>query len=92
MAVSLRRRSILHFSTGAVLVAQAALAAVRTTAGIQGSGFQLFAAIGPITAVGSGSISVGGIDYSTAAAWIDVNLWHPTPVLGEPIEVDWGTR
>lgn len=76
MAVSLRRRQALQiFATTALLVV-AALGAVRTTAGIQGSGVRVFAAIGPVTAVGSGGVSVGGVDYSTSGARVDID-GHP---------------
>ena len=57
MAVSLRRRKVLQIFATAVLLVVAALGAVRTTAGIQGSGVRVFAAIGPITAVGSGGVT-----------------------------------
>lgn len=73
MAVLLRRKSVLHFSATAVLVALAALGTVRSTAGIQGSGLRAFAAIGPITTLGSGSVSVGGVDYSTAGSQINID-------------------
>ena len=73
MAVLLRRTSVLHFSAIAVLVVVAALAAVRTTAGIQGSGLRAFAAIGPITTLGGGTVTVGGVDYSTGGAQINID-------------------
>jgi hypothetical protein len=76
MAVSLRRRKILQIFATAVLLLVAALGAVRTTAGIQGSGVRVFAAIGPITAVGSGGVTVGGVDYSTSGARVDID-GHP---------------
>jgi hypothetical protein len=73
MSVSLRSKSVLHISATVLLVAVAALGAVRTTAGIQGSGIRMFAAVGPITAAGSGSVVVGGVEYSTAGAQVDVD-------------------
>lgn len=76
MAVPLRRKSVLQLSATAVLVVLAALAAVRSTAGIQGSGLRAFAAIGPITTLGSGTVTVGGVDYSTAGAQINID-GHP---------------
>ena len=76
MAVLLRRKSVLRFSATAVLVALAALGTVRSTAGIQGSGLRAFAAIGPITTLGNGSVSVGGVDYSTAGAQVNID-GHP---------------
>jgi SanA protein len=30
--------------------------------------------------------------FALTRAWLDVNLFRPTPVLGEPIPVDWDTR
>ena len=76
MAVSLRPRSVLQILATAVLLVVAALGAVRTTAGIQGSGVREFAAIGPITALGSGGVTVGGVDYSSSGARIDID-GHP---------------
>lgn len=76
MAVSLRRRSVLQTFATAVLLVVAALGAVRTTAGIQGSGLRVFAAIGTITAVGSGGVTVGGVDYSTSGARVNID-GHP---------------
>ncbi len=76
MALPLRRKSVLQLSATAALVVLAALAAVRSTAGIQGSGLRAFAAIGPITALGSGTVTVGGVDYSTGGAQIDID-GHP---------------
>ena len=73
MSVSLRGKSVLQVSATAVLVALAALGAVRTSAGIQGSGIKAFAAIGPITSAGSGSVVVGGVEYSTSGAQVDVD-------------------
>jgi hypothetical protein len=73
MAVSLRSKGVLHISVTALLVALAVLSAVRTTAGIQGSGLNVFAAIGPISAVGSGTVTVGGVDYSTTGAQVEVD-------------------
>jgi hypothetical protein len=73
MAVSLRRGNVLQILATAALLAVAAFGAVRTTAGIQGSGLREFAAIGPITAVGSGEVSVGGVDYSTSGAQVDID-------------------
>jgi hypothetical protein len=76
MAVSLRGRRVLQIFATAALLVVAALGAVRTTAGIQGSGVRVFAAIGPITAVGSGGVSVGGVDYSTSGAGVEID-GHP---------------
>jgi hypothetical protein len=73
MSVSLRGKSVLQVSAAAVLAALAALGTVRTTAGIQGSGIRTFAAIGPVTATGSGSVTVGDVEYSTAGAQVDVD-------------------
>ena len=30
--------------------------------------------------------------FALTRAWLDVNLFRPTPVLGDPIPVDWSTR
>jgi SanA protein len=30
--------------------------------------------------------------FALTRAWLDVNLFRPTPVLGDPIPVDWDTR
>src|SRR6185312_791716 len=76
MAVSLRRRNVLQIFATTVLLVVAALGAVRTTAGIQGSGVREFAAIGPIATVGSGTVTVGGVDYSTSGAQVDID-GHP---------------
>jgi hypothetical protein len=76
MAVTLRRRDILQILATAVLLAVAALGAVRSTAGIQGSGLRVFAAVGTISDVGSGAVTVGGVDYSTSGADIDID-GHP---------------
>lgn len=76
MAPLLRRRNFLQMLATSALLVVAALGAVRTTAGIQGSGVNLFAVIGPITAVSSGGMTVGGVDYSTAGAPVEVD-GHP---------------
>ncbi len=73
MSVSLRRKNVLQLSATATLAALAALGTVHTTAGIQGSGIRVFAAVGAITATGSGNVVVGGVEYSTAGAQVDVD-------------------
>src|SRR5581483_1270264 len=73
MAVLLRRRNVLQILATCALLVVAALAAVRTTAGIQGSGLRVFSAIGPISAVGSGGVTVGGVDYWTTGARGDID-------------------
>ena len=76
MAVSLRRRSVLQIFATAALLAAAAFGAVRSTAGIQGSGLRVFEAIGPIATVGGGGVTVGGVDYSTSGARVIID-GHP---------------
>jgi hypothetical protein len=73
MSVSQRRRGVLQASATAILVALGVLGAISTSAGIQGSGIRQFAAIGPITSVGSGSVVVGGVEYSTSGAPISID-------------------
>lgn len=73
MSMLLRRARVPQISATVAVLACAVLGAVQSTAGIQGSGFRTFAAIGPITAVGSGSVSVGGVEYSTGGASVDIN-------------------
>ncbi len=73
MSVSLRGKSVVRIAATALLVALAVVGTVRTTAGIQGSGIRVFAAIGPITVAGSGSVVVGGVEYSTAGAEVNVD-------------------
>lgn len=73
MSTSLRGTRALQISATLVAVACAALGTVRSTAGIQGSGFSLFAAIGPITSVSSGSVTVGGVEYSTIGTQVEID-------------------
>jgi hypothetical protein len=73
MSMNTPRKRALEISAIVVLVACATLGAVRTTAGIQGSGLREFAAIGPITALGSGSVDVGGTQYSTSGAQLQID-------------------
>src|SRR5262249_28208227 len=51
-------------------------AAVKTPAGIQGSGLQTFSAIGPVTQIGSGSVVVGGDQYATGTPQFQIDD-HP---------------
>jgi vancomycin permeability regulator SanA len=30
--------------------------------------------------------------FALTRAWLDVNLFRPTPILGDPIPVDWDVR
>ena len=73
----------LNLRCGRVVRCGAAIALVllvtqagKAPAGIQGSGHQTFAAIGPVTQIGSGSLVVGGAQYVTDAAQFDID-GHP---------------
>ena len=73
MSTSLRPGRVLQIAATLAAVALAVLGAVRSTAGIQGSGLRVFAAIGPITSIGSGTLTVGGVDYSTSGSQVEIN-------------------
>ena len=73
MSISQRRMRVLQISSTVAVVACAVLGAVKSSAGIQGSGLRMFAAVGPITAMASGSVTVGGVQYSTSGAQVEID-------------------
>ena len=74
MAISavLRANGFLRITVIVIACALAVLSAVKSSAGIQGSGLKSFAAIGIVSSVGTG-VTAGGVTYSTSGATFKID-------------------